>query len=422
MNDKIPICCDRCNRTVQVNPTASGSPRPPMGWTRLDDGYWCGECWNDAYFVRATSIAIAPSDGDWQTLRETLKSAFGVARSLANWAYGQLMLAEPPRDPNAEKMPKKTPVYLYGLAKGRFPHWGQIPASLANAVLKQVESDYSADRFELWCGKTSARSYSYPQPLPVPCQCWELAQTDDGYGARMNLGSGQLVLRLGLRDHQKTIVQSLIENSLLKAGVKIVEKRSHGRDANARENSGGQVFRSSLRLEMSYYSPRLARGPGDASLRVQTGSSGLLTAIRDDNEIWAYHADHARRLVSKHAAHLQRLRRLSDDRKAERRKPHRDKRPYDSMVDSVCETDRNRMTSLCHEVSASLVAFARRQRVATIVYDDKDKSFCESFPWAKLSTMIKQKSHAARITVEMVSSSGTVPKKKRASLATEQVQ
>ena len=188
------------------------------------------------------------------------------------------------------------------------------------------------------------------------------------------------------------------------------------------ENSGGQVFRSSLRLEMSYYSPRLARGPGDASLRVQTGSSGLLTAIRDDNEIWAYHADHARRLVSKHAAHLQRLRRLSDDRKAERRKPHRDKRPYDSMVDSVCETDRNRMTSLCHEVSASLVAFARRQRVATIVYDDKDKSFCESFPWAKLSTMIKQKSHAARITVEMVSSSGTVPKKKRASLATEQVQ
>ncbi len=419
---KTPLPCARCNRVVQVKQTASGAARPPIGWTRIGDGYWCGDCWSDAYFVRATSIAIAPSDGDWNALRARLRSAFGVARSLANWAYSRLLATEPPRDPAADKMPKKASVYLYGIAKESFPHWGAIPAALANAVLKQVESDYSADRFDLWCGRKSSRSYTYPQPLPVPCQCWDLVKTDEGFGAKLNLGDGQVVLKLGLRRHQQKIVEMVFANPLLRAGVKIVEKRSHGRDTNARDNSGGQVFKSSLRLEMSYYAPRLTSEPGDAALRVQTGASGLLVAIRDDNEIWSYHADHAKRLVAKHAAHLQRLQRLGDDRKAERRRPARDNRPYEAMVDAVCESDRNRMTSLCHEASASLVSFARRQRVATIIYDDKDKSFCASFPWAKLSTMIQQKARDARINVEMVSASGSVPNRKRSSIAETEVQ
>ncbi len=422
MTDKLPIRCARCSRTVNVNPTQSGAPRPPIGWTKIDDGYWCGECWSDMYFPRATSIAIAPADGDWNALRTQLKAAFGAVRSLANWAYSRLLSAEPVRDPNAEKMPKKPGVYLYGLAKDEFPHWGSIPASLANSVLKQVESDYSADRLELWCGKISQRSYRYPQPIPVPMQCWELVKTDDGFGARLNLGEGQIVLKFGLRDHQKKIVQMVFDNPLLRSGIKVVEKRSHGRDTNDRENSGGQVFRSALRFEMSYYSPRLTREPGDGVLSVATGPNGLLTAVLNSEQVWIYHADHAKRLVSKHFAHLKRLQSLSDDRKAERRKPHRDKRSYESMVDTVCETDRNRMTSLCHEASASLVEFARRRRVATIVYNDKDKSFCGSFPWAKLSTMIEQKGHAARINVEMVSASGEAPKKKRASLAKAKVQ
>lgn len=421
MLEKVEIRCAKCTRSLSVNPTTSGQPRPPIGWTRIDDGYWCGGCWSDFYFVRATSIAIAPEDGDWDALRGELRLAFGVARSLANWAYSTLMAIEPPRDPSGDKMPKKTPVYLYGMAKEKFPYWGMLPASLGNAVLKQVESDYSADRFDLWRGKRSSRSYTYPQPIPVPCQCWELVKIDSGFGARMNLGGGQVVLLLRLRDHQKKIVEMVCDNPLLRAGIKIVEKRSHGRDTNDRENSGGQVFRSALRLEMSYYTPRLDREPGETVLRVQTGKNGLLTAIRDDNEIWSYRADHAKRLIAKHASHLERLARLSDDRKAERRKPHCDKRSYESMVDSVCEKDRNRMTSLCHEVSASLVAFARRQRTAVILYDDKDKSFCSSFPWAKMSAMIQQKASAARIKFEVVSSSVS-PKNKRASLAKAKVQ
>lgn len=419
--EKLLITCSRCNRIVNVKPTQSGASRPPIGWTKIDDGYWCGDCWSDTYFVRATSIAIAPPDGDWDALRTKLKAAFGAARSIANWAYSKLLQSEPPRNPNAEKMPKKPAIYLYGMRE-ECPAWGSIPASLSNAVLKQVESDYSADRFELWLGKISQRSYRYPQPLPVPMQCWKLVKTADGYGARIGLGEGPIVLKMGLREHQRKIVDMVYANQLLRAGIKIVEKRSHGRDTNDRENSGGQLFRSALRLEMSYYKPRLSREPGDSILNVRTGPEGLLTAIRDDEKLWFYHADHAKRLVSKHANHLVRLQRLSDDRKAERRKPNREKRSYLSMVDAVCETDRNRMTSLCHEVSASLVQFAVRQHVATIVYDDKDKSFCGSFPWAKLSTMIQQKAHAARIKVEMVSASGLVPKKKRGSLAKAKAQ
>lgn len=406
---KVPLCCTKCERVVQVNPTPSGAPRPVVGWTKVDDAYWCGDCWNDAYFVRATSIAVAPDDGDWEHLRGTLRSAFGAVRSLANWAYTKHLSFEPPRDPADTKMPKYPPVYMYGIAKDEFPHWKSLPGALAGAVLNQVKADYAADRFELWLGKRSARSYRYPQPIPVPASCWQLVKTDDGFGARLNLGAGQVVLKLGLRDHQKKIIEMVWDNPLLRAGVKIAEKRSFGRDPNDRVNSGGQVFKSSLRLEMSYYSPRMSREPGDAILRVRTGPNGLLTAIRDDDDIWCYHADHAKRLVAKHHAHMARLQRLSDDRKAERRKPAREKRPYEAMVDHVCEKDRNRMKSLCHEVSASLVKFAQRQRIATIVYDDKDKSFCQSFPWKMLSTMVHQKARAVRIGFEQLA---TEPKKK----------
>ena len=92
---------------------------------------------------------------------------------------------------------------------------------------------------------------------------------------------------------------------------------------------------------------------------------------------------------------------------------HLDRRGTDSDRSRI---DNDRMTSLCHEVSAGLAAFAHRQRVAQVVYDDAVRSFADSFPWAKLKTMLAQKLRAKGIDLIDGNSSGPATKKRRSPL------
>lgn len=418
---KLPLQCSRCSRIVRCKPTQGGNPRPPAGWTRVSESEcWCGDCWADAYVTRAVTVSITTAD--WDALRTQLRTAFGSVRSLANWAYSALLAAEPPRDPNAEKMPKKPSVYLYGVAKEHCPFWGQLPATISNAVLRQVESDYSADRYEVvWTGARSTRSYRYPQPIPVPEQNWSLTKDDDGYSASLSLGE-RVSFRLALRKHQQRIVDMIFANPLLRGSCKIIEHREHSvPGATDRANGNGSKFRSTLRIMISYYAPRDAAPTlQEGEWRVSTGPESLLVAVNaDDGEVWRYNADHAKRIVCRHADHLSRLGRLSDDRKHETRRPRREARPRLAMLDARATKDKERLRSACHEIATHLVNAASRRKIVRLIYSDKDHSFCESFPWAMLREMVEQRCHKARIVFEHVNSSGSVLKKKRQPLATK---
>lgn len=419
---RLPLACDRCHRIVQCKPTAANKPRPPAGWTVIDDGYWCGECWADAYVPRATTISVTSED--WESLRAQLKASFGAARSLANWAYSALLSQEPPRDPLAEKMPKRPNVYLYGIARDHCPFWGHLPATVANAVLRQVESDYAADRYEVvWTGARSTRSYRYPVPLPIPEANWTFGKDDDGYFARLSITSGQpITIRLATRRHQARILDQLLATPIIRGSCKVIESRSYAdRDTNARANGNGSTFSSRVRLMISYYAARRSLpAPLEGEWRVSTGPESLLVAVNaDDGEVWRYHADHAKRIACRHADHLSRLGRLSDDRKAETRNPKREAKPRVAMLDARSERDRNRLRSACHEISAQLVAAATRRKIATITYTDKDHSFCESFPWAMLRSMVEQKARAARIGFTHMNASGKSPNKRLEPLAAQ---
>lgn len=423
---KLPLACARCNRIVQCKPTQGGNPRPPGGWTVVADGYWCGECWNEMYVPRVVTIGVTTDD--WEALRKTLKESFGAARSLANWAYSALLSQEPPRDPLAEKMPKKPNVYLYGLAKNHCPFWGLLPATLANTVLRQVESDYAADRYEVvWTGARSTRNYRYPVPLPIPEANYSITKTDDGYSASLSVAGGQrITVALATRKHQRRILDSLLSTPILRGACKVIESRSYADgEKNARVNGNGSPYSSRIRLMISYYAPRLTVPASlEGEWRVSTGPDSLLIAAdADSQEVWRYHADHVKRITCRHADHLARLSRLSDDRKAETRKPRRAAKPRLAMLDARSERDRSRLRSACHEISAHLVAAAKRRKIARITYTDKDHSFCESFPWAMLRGMIDQKSRQSRIIFDHAN--GSVPKKRRPPLAvktTDEVQ
>lgn len=419
---RLPIQCARCNRVVQCKPTAGGNARPPVGWTLVDDAhYWCGECWDDCYVPRAVTVGVAPAD--WPAFRAAINPTFGAVRSIANWAYSALHNAEPPRGPGAEKMPKKPSIYLYGLAKESCPFWVSLPSSIANAVLRQVEQDYGSDRYDVvWTGARSTRSYQYPAPVPIPAQSWTLEKKDGQYVVSMLVANGgRMTVPLFVRQHQRAILDHILAVPLVRGACKLMEHRRHnprGADANARANSNGPRYQSSIRLMISYYALRDgARGKAESQWSVRTTADSLLVAMDGENEAWRLHADHAKRVAIRHDSHLSRLARLSDDRKAETRKPRREAKPRLGMLAARSDKDKDRLRSACHEISAHLVNVAKRRQVAKLVYNDSDKSFCASFPWAMLRGMIDQKSRASRIVFEHAN--GAVPKKKRQPLATK---
>lgn len=414
----IPLDCHRCGRVVRCKPTSAGNPRPPTGWTLVDaENYWCGECWDNVYVPRAVTVGVQPES--WDSFRAVVNPTFAAVRSVANWAYSALYNSEPPRDPTAEKMPKKTSVYLYGLAKERCPFFGLLPASIANAVLRQVESDYSADRYEVnWVGAKSVRNYRYPAPVPIPAQSWSIIKRDKDYIVTLLLaGGGRTEVPLFVRKHQRAILDRMIATPLLRGACKLLEHRSYSdRDKNARENGNGARFRSSIRLMISYYAVREgARKQTDDQWSVSTTGDSLLVAMCGEDEAWRLHADHARRIAIRHDRHCEFVSRLSTDRKAETRRPRREAKPRLAMQAGRSERDHNRLRSVCHEVSAQLVNVAKRRGVAKIVYHDGDKSFCASFPWAMLKSMVDQKCQSAKIAFEHAN--GAVKKKKRQPLA-----
>src|SRR5690606_26288794 len=104
-----------------------------------------------------------------------------------------------------------------------------------------------------------------------------------------------------------------------------------------------------------------------------------------------------RRIVSKHQGHLQRLHRLSDDRKHERRKPRRSGTGFREMLSDVSRRDARRIQQIADEVAASTVAFAQRRRYNRIEYDDRERSFAHNFRWAMLKQKLATKCHLAGI-------------------------
>ena len=61
------------------------------------------------------------------------------------------------------------------------------------------------------------------------------------------------------------------------------------------------------------------------------------------------------------------------------------------------------MVSGCHEVAAQLVKCAISHKVAVVTLDDKERGFCEQFPWATLRSLLHQKLDAAGIYLSIVS-------------------
>lgn len=412
-----PISCSTCRVERQVKPTAKGVARLPRGWKRLGDAIHCGECWGIAYRVRAITVSVAsPVSCDWATLRADLRKSLAASTSLANWTVDTLVASDVRRQPTDEKMPARPRIYLYGLAKDAFPQWGNLDTQSASALMQTIERTYSSERYEcLWTGSRSVRRYRYPYPYPLSSQSASLSDGDGGeLLISLRLAGARHTLRIKRGKQDRTTVPAIrhliAHPELLCECAITIEHRAGETDRSTplATPGGGNGQHSDIRVKIVGWFPTVKSGPS-GTLRVNTSADALIVAVTPEgNRIWTYHADHARRMVAAHDRHMSKLGRLSDDHKAERRKPRYEGVAWRDMLAARSKIDNDRMTSLCHEVSAGLAAFAHRQKVAQVLYDDSVRSFADSFPWAKLRTMLSQKLRAKGIDMIDSRSSGPV--------------
>lgn len=341
------ITCDHCDVCRDSKPTKNGGPRLPRGWKRLGEAVWCVSCWRKTYALRAITIPVAHCD--WDAVRPAVREAQRAVTELSNWAVRQLLANDVVRTPDMEKLPDTPPCYLYRLAGEQFHGWSRLAKATAADVLQQVQKRYRDARLNvIWLCKQAPPTYRYPQPVPVRPDSFNVGLVDEQLVFSVRLGGARhaLTLRGGARyRRQKASLEWLLSHPELFAQAAIIEapasRDSHRPVAKARANGNGARRYSQLRVKFVGWFPVREADRSDNTLSVRTDTESLVVAFDHAGErVWTYHADHARRIVARHMQHLSRLGRLSDDHKAERRKPRRDGRR--AMTTNSCGRARRR--------------------------------------------------------------------------------
>lgn len=355
------------------------------------------------FVMRAITIPVAgPIDKDWASLRKALTESWSDATRLANWAVIELAKADEVRLPSDTKLPKFTPPYLYPGARLLVPH---LATHSVVALLNSVIRKYQAERYErVWCGSRSLPSYRYPMPLPFPSQAvsveW-LSETERVPVMHVNIAGTRMSLRLrGGAEfrRQLALFAQLVDGSgRLCEGAFMrqpVSENANRPSIQVRAPGGGGKQHHRIMAKLVGWFPRQER-QASGLIIARTTATSLWRVDLETGEPWLYHADHIARAI---AIHRSRLDRLSDDQKFERRPNRVERMPINEFREVLCRRQNNRLDTFCHTAAKELVAFALRQRAASLSYDDSIKDYLPSFPWFKLAALVAEKCNAAGIT------------------------
>lgn len=385
MTTAVAIQCDACEQAREAKPTKAGAARLPRGWKRLGERVYCDRCWRASFVLRAITLPIAaPLDGDWKELRAALRECWSNATQLANWAVTELAKADVVRTPDLDKLPPMPQVYLYPGAREVLP---DMDTGSVVSLLQSVEQRYRKSRFDvIWRRAASLPTYRYPTPYPVHNQRWSVRE-EEGRGlilsARLAGQRWDLVLKTGGRGRQRAAVRRLIAGEAAAGELAIYERGSN------------------VMAKMVMWLPREGRQrERSGTLYVRTVEDAVWEYRVDDGEPRFLYADHVRQWL---AAYRRRSERAAHDLKHEKRWPGRERERMRRDLEPMRRKHHARMDSWTHEATAMLVAYAVRQRVAALVYDDQITSYAD-LPWAELRTKLSYKLNGAGI--EFVHASG----------------
>lgn len=263
--------------------------------------------------------------------------------------------------------------YLYPEARLIAP---ELPAQTVAALEHAITRKYRALRVDMiWKRRSSLPTYRFPCPFPVHNQSWACSFDETNrpiVSIRIQDVRWTLRLKGGPGFHrQRRAFEQLVAGTAIRGELALYQRGNE------------------LLCKMVAWLPRLERAAKlEGTLAVHTGRDSLLIAV-SANMFWSYHGDHLRRWSAQHAHQLSRW---SDDQKYGQYPA-----PFAERKRKAATKYQNRMLSACHEVAAQLVKCAVRHRVAVVAFDDKERGFCEQFPWATFRSLLQQKLDAAGI-------------------------
>lgn len=382
------MTCDGCRRSVEKT-------RLPRGW-HTHAGTWCGDCWKRRFVMRAITIPVAmPVGTSWADLRPLLRDCWAEATALSNWAVRQLYAADVERSAaSGAKMPKMPRVYLYGLWNEQYDRraWWSGAANQALSVMTHAERRYLKARYEvIWRRGAALPTYRYPTPFPVARSSWSTICDSQGVSVSVALPGGRVSLALrggaGFR-RQLALLRRVDAGDLLAGECALYERRIEG----------GQ--KSRLMFKAAVWVP-VAEGTrdGERAMTIRTTKGALLSAtVAGREDPWTINAD---RIFERIAAHACYRLRMSEDLKYEKRWPARMRKQMAEDLARRCTKHNSRVDAFVHEVSAMAIAFAARQAVTRIDYDDTERRSV-SFPWYALKQRLRDKS--AQRGIEFIAS------------------
>lgn len=357
----------------------------PRGWKHIGDQYWCSTCWPENYILRSIQIPVlSPVGHEWAELRTALRVMFAATTKVSNWMVSELYT----RDMQRARQDKILPMphtYLYPEARIIAP---ELPAQTVAALEHVITRKYRALRLDvIWKRRSSLPTYRFPCPFPVHNQSWTCSFDESNrpiVSVRIQDARWTLRLKGGPGFYrQRSAFEQMVAGIAVRGELALYER---GRD---------------LLCKMVAWLPRQKRADKlKGTLTVHTAEDSLLVAVYA-NKVWSYHGDHLRRWSAEHA---HRLSRWSDDQKYGQGPVP----PFAERRRRTATKYRNRMFSACHEVAAQLVKCAVRHKVAVVTFDDKERGFCEQFPWATFRSLLHQKLDAAGICFNVVSAEVTL--------------
>jgi len=414
--------CSRCKARVSGASMADGSVRAPRGWKRdQSDALVCAKCWRTAFVLRAVTIPVsgpipeasraeeigghAAIEESWRALRAALRSGWGACTRVANWAVRELAKSEPPR--TGDRLGPRPHAYLYPGARSLAPELGT--ASVV-ALLHAVEGKYGKERFDaIWLCARSLPSYRYPTPLPIGGRNVTVAENAGVFSIAVPFGADDSLQRFALRlrgGHNYARALAALRHVVSGAGkiaeVVFLEQDAQASDHRAgaeRRDPGGAPRRATrIMAKIVLWLPVQTRDRSGV-LYVRTAKDALLTwcSVADTKgaelgdeaaTVYPYNADHVRRWVAEHRSRLQRA---SDDLKREKRWPKAVREAQVAAREPWVEKFHRRMDSLTHEASAMIARIADGRKVATVIYDDSERRYVDSFPWHALKTKMQYK-------------------------------
>lgn len=377
------------------------------------------------YVVRGITFRVAAPLGvdtprvpylrfdSWEQFDPLLDQCLGMAARLANWCVQQLhrLDATGSRETPAAVSDWLQHGYVGPLAA--YPElglWGNAKQTLS-LTARATHRHYLRKRFDaLVRYKNHLLTLKDPQPFRFHNQTVRLSHAPGGFPVVSVPfpGVGRIALRLARRGHGRQLAgfRELLDGKAVPGEARI-----------SRDGKGHTL------LTLAGWFPRRKARKHKALCGLYTAADALLAAevagrrtnLTNADQLRRWHAAHRREssrggtpcvcsfapeaMRDAVARHKDYLRRTSEDLKRERRMDRRQRANLLKARGFRCDKHRHRLDTFLHQVTAQVVRFCQRQRVGTLVYDDRDKSFFpDGFPWHSLKTYLGYKCDAAGIT------------------------